>query len=182
MQNEEALLLKFQEDPDQAFAEVFNTYYALVCDRIYRVLGNPVEVEDIAQEIFYELFQKRHSLKIQSSLPAYLRRMAHTRTVNHIRDKKIKWKEDETALAYIPDPESRIEQHMDARDLEQYMTRAIDQLPPKCRLIFSLRRFEEMTNKEISEELGISIKTVENQMTTALKKLKSALSQYKQME
>jgi len=182
VQKEESLLNQFQSNPGEAFPEVFKTYYSLVCDQIYRVLGNPREVEDIAQEVFFELYQKRNRLTINSSLGAYLKRMAHTRTLNHIRDKKMKWKEDETILLQVSDPDPAIDQKLEVGELDEFMTNAIDQLPAKCRIIFGLKRFEGLSNRAIAEKLDISIKTVENQMTTALKRLKSALSHYKQME
>lgn len=178
MEGEEKLLARFQKDPEKAFPDVFRTYYSAVCNQVYRILGNAAEVEDVAQDIFYELYQKRDQLMIRSSLGAYLNRMARTRTLNHIRDKKWKWKEDESVLENVSDSAASVEIKMDARELSKHLTEAIDRLPPRCRMIFGLKRFEGMSNMEIAEQLDISVKTVENQMTTALKRLKSAYSQY----
>lgn len=182
MEHEENLLVQFRNDPERAFPKVFRRYYAMVCDKIYRVLGNPSEVEDIAQDIFFELYQKRDQLEIKSSIPAYLRRMAHTRTLNHIRDKKWKWKEDEEVLERFSDHAPAPNEVLAAEDMNAHMSAAIDKLPEKCRLIFGLKRFEGMSNRQIAEQLGISVKTVENQMTTALKRLKSAYRQYEENE
>ncbi len=182
MEGEEKLLARFQEDPEKAFPDVFRAYYSTVCDQVYRVLGNPSEVEDVAQDIFYELYQKKDQLMIRSSLRAYLKRMARTRTLNHIRDKKWKWKEDESVLDHVQDRDAPVEMKMDAGKLREYLHAAIDRLPPKCRIIFGLKRFEGMSNREIADQLGISVKTVENQMTTALKRLTSAYRQYREDE
>ena len=65
-----------------------------------------------------------------------------------------------------------------ADDLQVEIDQAIDSLPEKCRLVFVLSRFEDMTYQEIADQLGISIKTVENQISKALKSLRSALSPY----
>ena len=182
MENEDKLLARFQEDPEKAFPDVFRAYYATVCNQVYRILGNPSEVEDVAQDIFYELFQKKNQLTIRSSLGSYLKQMARTRTLNHIRNRKWKWKEDESVLENVRDRSVSVELKMDSVRLEEHLSGAIDNLPPKCRMIFGLKRFEGMGNKEIARQLDISVKTVENQMTTALKRLKSAYSQYRASE
>lgn len=161
---------------------MFDTYYALVCSQIYKVLGDPSEVEDIAQEIFFELWKKRDHLDIKSSIGAYLKQMARTRTLNHIRNRKIKWQEDESVLLDIASIQASVTDELEGQDVKIFITKAIDALPPKCRMIFSLSRFEDMTNREIAEQLGISIKTVENQMTKALKSLKSAIGHYNKIE
>jgi RNA polymerase sigma-70 factor (ECF subfamily) len=64
---------------------------------------------------------------------------------------------------------------LEGQDLERSVHAAIDLLPERCRLVFTLSRFEEMSNQQIADELNISIKTVENQMTKALKMLKTAI-------
>ena len=173
--NHQKLLLAFQSNPDKAFPEVFDTYYPLVCNQVYSILGLQTEVEDVAQEIFYELWKKRYQLKIKSSLPAYLKKMASTRSLNHIRDKKMKWSESDDVLENFTSNEIGIDDKIGLGDLENRITKAIDALPPKCRTVFTLSRFEDIKNKEIAAQLDISIKTVENQITRALKGIKSAI-------
>lgn len=70
------------------------------------------------------------------------------------------------------------DQLMDADELRRILTEAVDRLPPKCKTIYYLSRDEEMNNQEIADRLGISVKTVENQITIAIKKLKEFLQPY----
>ena len=176
---DQVLLFDFQTNPDEAFQRVFDAYYSLVCSQIYKVLGQPSDVEDVAQEIFYELWKKRHQLEIKSSLPAYLKKMAHTRTLNFIRNKKMRWKESDEVLANEPSNDSSMDERLAHEELDQLITQTVNELPPKCRTVFALSRYEELSNKEIATKLDISIKTVENQITRALKGLKSAISHYR---
>ena len=153
MESDEKLLARFQKDPEKAFPDVFRVYYSAVCSQVYRILGNASEVEDVAQDIFFELYQKKNHLTIRSSLRAYLNQMARTRTLNHIRNKKWKWKEDEAVLEKIEDRKATVDMKMEAESLEEHLSAAIDGLPPKCRLIFGLRRFEGMSTREIADQL-----------------------------
>lgn len=179
---EGSMLARFQADPEKTFPEVFEAYYAMVCDQVFKVIGSKRDVEDIAQEIFFELYQKRNQLKIKSSLPAYLRAMARTRTLNYIRDQKMKWKANEEELLLQADDAMLGDEQLQMAELDIFITKTIGSLPERCRMIFGLSRFERMSNREIAEQLDISIKTVENQMTTALKRIKSAMSHYRKME
>ena len=176
---DQILLERFQENPEKAFPDVFQAYYSLMCNQVYRILGNPSEVEDVVQDIFLELWRKKRQLKINTSMPAYLKSMARTRTLNSIRDKKMRWKETEDVLLNVESKSLESADLLEFKDFESMVNNALEKLPPKCKIVFGLSRYEEMTNKEIAAQLEISPKTVENQITRALKKIKSAISHYK---
>lgn len=133
-------------------------------------------MEDLAQEVFVRFWEKRHSLQITSSLPGYLRRMAINEALGYLRRNKLFTEEldPKTNTELSPDVEGQLLHS----ELEQQIRDAIDQLPPRCRTVFQLSRFEELTYQEIADQLDISIKTVENQMGKALKVLREQLHQY----
>lgn len=133
--------------------------------------------EDLAQEVFFDLWRKRDKLNIKTSLKAYLRRAAVNKTLNYIRDKKINF-EEEDKIPDLDNEQTSVIQKMSADELQVKITAAIDSLPERCRIIFSLSRYEEMTYKEIAQKLDISIKTVENQISKALSILRVALGDY----
>ncbi len=161
----------------EAMELMFKKYFAFLCQTIVRVLKDGHTSEDLAQEVLMEVWRRRADLHVNTSLKAYLRRSAVNKTLNYIRDRKIRW-DDEDKLITLPNKSEDIVSGLEGQDLEKTIHAAIDELPERCRLVFTLSRFEEMGNQQIAEELGISIKTVENQMTKALKVLREAISPY----
>ncbi|HZV71620.1 MAG TPA: RNA polymerase sigma-70 factor [Saprospiraceae bacterium] len=162
------------------FEQLFKTHYPFVCSVIIKYVGDKTKVEDIAQEIFAELWTKREIISIHTSVPAYLRRMAVSRALNYLRDtKKYNWDDLDTlvdapsdAIAQQPEAIRQLEQE----ELQKLIASSIEKLPEKCRIIFMLSRNDELSYSEIAQNLDISIKTVENQIGKALKYLRIALS------
>ncbi len=165
------------KDSERAMELMFKHYYSLVCIAIAKILPDTHVAEDLAQDVFFDVWKKRDSLVINTSLKAYLRRAAVNKTLNYIRDRKIRW-DDEDKITEMESDTTGIMETLEGADLAKVVEQAIDKLPERCRLVFSLSRFEEMTNQEIADQLGISIKTVENQMTKALKMLKAVIGPF----
>jgi RNA polymerase sigma-70 factor, ECF subfamily len=170
---------RLKADDESVLQEIFQANYLKICTSINRMIKDHAVVEDLAQEVFVRFWQKRHQIEINSSVEAYLRRMAVNEALAYLRSKKVFHEEiDEHAhqLKGSGETDSKVMHH----EMEQNIREAIDELPPKCKEVFQLSRFEEMSYQEIADQMGISIKTVENQMGKALKMLRSSLSQYLQ--
>ena len=168
-------------DIEKNIESIFKNHYNYVCSAVYNMIPDQSLVEDIAQEVFYEFWKKRNKIQINTSLKAYLRRAAVNRTLNHIRKKKLNTISDDDVTL------NKIETHhrgesMEYVELQTFINETIDCLPERCRLVFMMSRMENFSHKEISEELGISVKTVENQIGKALKILRKALAEHKAME
>ncbi len=160
------------------FEQLFKEHYAFVCNLVFKYVGDKSKVEDIAQEIFTELWLKRDQIHIHTSVPAYLRRMAISRALNHIRDsKKHDWDDLDPLAEYVAYKQPEAIQHLEEEELRMILGAAIENLPEKCRVIFLLSRYDELSYAEIAQHLNISIKTVENQIGKALKYLRLALSE-----
>lgn len=172
------LLAALRNGDERALDQIFHDHYAYLCRAVYRVLPDAVMAEDLVQEVFLELWRKRAQLNISQSLRAYLRRAAINRTLNYIRDQKLVVDDEAAMPIHLSSQESNALQQLQAEELEDHLKLAIDRLPERCRLVFGLSRFEGLSNKEIATQLSVSIKTVENQMTKALKLLRSALANY----
>ena len=165
-----------QKDGEKAIEWLFQEHYAYLCRAVYKILPDSNLAEDLVQEVFFELWRRKDRIHITSSIKAYLRRTAVNKTLNYIRDQKVKF-DDEEKLPVLSSGEASANQQLEAEELQQLIDQTIDSLPERCRVVFVLSRFEDMSYKEIAEKLGISVKTVENQISKALKVLRRVLGQ-----
>ncbi|HHH50402.1 MAG TPA: RNA polymerase sigma-70 factor [Saprospiraceae bacterium] len=171
------ILLRLKADDKNALQQIFDTYYIPVCQAIHRIIKEKETVKDIAQDVFIKFWQKRNQLEINSSLKAYLQRMGINEAISYIRKHK-KMQQEEIEEYKMPFAAVSSESQFLEKELQEKINDAIETLPPKCKLVFQLSRFEQMTYREIAEKLGISIKTVENQMGKALSVLRAELGGY----
>ncbi len=168
------ILAHLEAGRKEALRELFDAYYLMVCQTIRRLVQDPGTVEDLAQEVFIRFWEKRNQIQVNSNLPAYLRRMAVNEALAFLRRQRYFEEESE-----IPaDTGDNVEEAFLHTELEDSIRTAIDELPPRCRTVFQLSRFEELTYNEIADQMGISVKTVENQMGKALKHLRERLRTY----
>ena len=129
--------------------------------------------EDLAQDSFFVLWEKRD--EIQISVKSYLYRIAINKSFNHLQKSKKFVETKDGDLTEFESSENTTENQVNLVYAENEVKQAIDSLPPACRAIFVMSRMDEMSYKEISESLEISIKTVENQMSKALRILREKL-------
>jgi RNA polymerase sigma-70 factor (ECF subfamily) len=172
------LQLNDSSKAEKAAELLFKKYYSDVCYAVYRIIPDVARSEDIAQDVFMEIWRKKETINIKTSVKAYLKRAGVNKALNYIRANKVKFEDDdsyEMKNLSIRDHGNDLE----AQDLQSIVDQAIESLPPKCRNVFSLSRFEDMSYKEIAAKLDISIKTVENQIGKALKILRLAVESYK---
>lgn len=174
------LLAAIKRGEQGALNKLFHQHYTLLLSDVYRLIKDEDTCKDIAQEVFVELWNKRETLDVHTSLRAYLRRAAVNRALNHIKTSKRTVLDDDAQhwAETGENTEDTMEIHDRAETREQLLRQAIDALPEKCRLVFSLSRFDNMSHKEIAEKLGISVKTIENQITKAMKLLREALRRH----
>lgn len=152
---------------------LFKTHYEALCRTAFRILADRAAAEDIVQEVFLEVWRSRARLQLAGSFGAYLHKATVNRSLNYLRDRKMIVTDAEESDGDLPAAIAFFD--FETLELQEAIERAIDALPVRCRQVFMLNRFEEMSAKEIAETLGISIKTVENQMTKALKMLRFLL-------
>ncbi len=163
-------------DAEKAFEWLFRRYFRELCQVVYRVAHDEHLSQDLVQEVLYELWRKKDQLTVSSSLRAYLKRAVLNRTLNHLRDNR-KWSLEER-MPEIAIEESDTADALRSEELQERIDAAIDELPERCRMVFVLSRYEELSYREIATELGIAEKTVENQVSKALKYLRQRLLPY----
>lgn len=163
-----------------AFEEIYHHYWEDLFRYLYNRLHHRAVSEEIVQEIFLALWEKRSSLTIHTSLSSYLFRAARYRMLNHIRAEKVRenYAADflETQISLVSDPMGP--QLRYAEDLKNIIEEKLGDLPPKCQIVFRMSRQQHIPNQEIAEELKISKKTVENYLTIALRHLRMHLAEY----
>lgn len=172
-----ALLERLKKEDAAAFRTLFDNYYKYLVVTAHNILGDSETARDLAQDVLAELWNKRDQLQIQSSLKSYLRRAVVNKTLNYIKSRRLDFNEPERS----PNPPSepaQADQLLEKEDLQALINQTIEQLPEKCRLVFTLCRLEGLSHKEIAKKLNISTKTIENQMTKSLKALRQALQAY----
>ncbi|MEL6143127.1 MAG: RNA polymerase sigma-70 factor [Bacteroidota bacterium] len=172
---EEEFLAELRQGSASGLDGLFRLFYVDLCRTSLRIVNDERAAEDIVQEVFLHLWQKRFTLPVMQSVGAYLRRSARNRSLNYLRDQKRIPKGD-GEFPQLSTLDNEASAQLELAELQAKVNRAIDALPERCRLIFVLSRFEGMSHKEISEALDISIKTVENQMGRAYRYLREYLS------
>jgi RNA polymerase sigma-70 factor (ECF subfamily) len=173
----EDILERLRADDRDALKALFQEHYLQVCAVMRRFISDHGLVEDLAQEVFLRFWEKRGQIVITASIGAYLRRMAINEALGYLRrNKYLETQEMEAGLA--PDTAGSGEELYLRAELRAQIQTAIDALPTKCRAVFQLSRFEELTYQEIADKMQISVKTVENQMSRALRLLRERLKDY----
>lgn len=171
--SDDILLLKLIKEGDQiAFKHLFYLYADQLERFILYYIKDKEKAQDIVLDIFTYIWENRERFEIRLTLKAYLFQAAKNKAFTYIRDKKISVYIEEIDIA------NKIQTYDDQLELEELaklIQEAISLLPEKCRIIFEKSRKEILTNKEIASELKISEKTVEGQITIALKKIRSFL-------
>ena len=163
---------------ESAFEMIFKTYYQPLCRYAYSFLQDKEEAEEVVQASFINVWEKRNSIAIETSLKSYLYRMVRNACLNVIKHDKIKQQHVAHELAVTEATYESVAQKVYATELESKITEAIKTLPEQCRIVFQLSRFEELKYQEIADQLQISVKTVENHMGKALRLMREQLKEY----
>jgi RNA polymerase sigma-70 factor, ECF subfamily len=161
-----------------SFGRLFNELYPALCRHCIKFVRIPEVAEEIVQDQFVNIWEKRDELQIRVSYKSYLFKAVEYKAIDYLRSKfaKIHFVGEEFSdeASEILNPLHKLENE----ELAAAVTKALEHLPERCYIIFSMSWFSELTNKQIAQELNISEKTVENQITIALKKLKILLGEF----
>jgi RNA polymerase sigma-70 factor (ECF subfamily) len=160
-----------REEDDESFRKVFHAYYEGLCQYAYTLLRDMDDAEDIVQSMFLKLWEKRETLVITHTIKSYLYKAVYHQCVNQFDHRAVRLKfQERTAVQNSQDV-----QHPEIfpNELEERIVAAINSLPKQCRTIFMMSRYEEMKYAEIAKVLDISVNTIENQISKALKILRT---------
>ena len=158
--------------------ELFKMHYASLCNVSVNIVQDRAAAEDVVQDVFLKIWNKRNDLVINTSLKGYLFRSTINTSLNYIELNKRKVPIQKEISEDVQSAGSKVEDQLVAIELQEKLSQSINLLPPKCKQVFMLSRFEGMKYNEIADYMGISVKTVENQMSKALKRLRHYLHNY----
>lgn len=162
------------------FEELFKEFYGKLIFFANRYVNDLEVAEEQVSAVFAKLWENKNNYQPEKLSAPLLFTMVKNACISHLRHKKIE-NEYVTYLQkhnLLDQTETFEEQALETKEFKKHIELAIENLPPRCREVFKLSRFEKKMNKEIAENLNISVKTVERQMTIALDKLRFQLSHY----
>jgi RNA polymerase sigma-70 factor (ECF subfamily) len=160
------------------FDEIYLTYFDALHRYAYTIVRNEVIAEEMVHHMFWKVLEKPNGIQVHTSLKAYLYRAVHHECLNYLKHQKVRQNYETNHLGRNTTQDENVAHQLQYRELEQNLNEAINGLPEQCRTVFQLSRFENLKYAEIAVQLGLSIKTVETQMSRALKKLRVQLADY----
>ena len=169
-------------ETQKCFSQIYSTYFIKMTRFSQAYVIAEEDAENIVQDIFLYLWEHPEVFRTIDNMDAFLFTLVKNRCLNFLRHKFIEeeyntqMKEELGFKLYAL--ESLEYSYQSEKELQEIIQRALDTLPERCREVFIKSRIEGLKYKEISEELGISVNTVENHIVTALKKLRVALKDY----
>lgn len=176
MEREEKLLFaKIKLGDEEAFNKIFDLYYNQLCFFANNFIHDFDLSRSLVQQIFVDVWIKREQLNIDFSPKSFLFQSVKNKALDHLKHRKVE--ANFVSISLQNSEQQTFNNQLEEAELNNKINTAIQELPPKCREIFILCRFEELKYAEIAERLNISIKTVEMQMSIALKKLRKKLTE-----
>ena len=165
-----------KKDDEGAFAEIYRRYAESLAGFASSKLFDLEDARDIIHDVFVKLWRERGKLQVDRDLKAYLFKLSRYRIVDKIR-KNITREEYAAMVQALADRyEPGIEQQIAAKELQQSVEKALEELSPRVKEIYLLSREENLSIPEIADKLQLSEQTVKNQLSTALKHLRSSLA------
>jgi len=160
------------------FEILFKEHFAFLSNVAYNMVKDEDDSYDIVQQVFVKFWDKRFDVDIDDNIKAYLHRATKNTALNFIDKNKRSVYIDDNILADMHEHSEERNNDFLEGEVEEAIKKAISDLPEKCQMVFNLSRYSEKSNKEIAEELNISLKAVEKHISRALKELREKLKPY----
>lgn len=174
---------KIKKSDVKAFGSLYQSFFSPLCIYAYGFIPDEEFVKEIVNDVFLKIWNKRREIDIIYGIKSYLYRCVHNQCIDHLAIKKgfgqhQKVNITDKIIELAGQDEEYILMQISMKNLERDVMYSIDQLPPRCKEIFMLSRFELLSYTEISEKLNISVNTVKTQMSRALDSLRVKLQKH----
>jgi len=168
----------FNQSPKHGFELLFKRYHKVLCSHAARFVYSDAVAQDIVSEVFCKLWKSRSYENITSSYRFYLFRSVRNEAYNYIRLEFRPMEQLEAAATYVSGNGQLPDMITQYEEILNHVEQLVQSLPPQCRKVFIMSRFEEKKYQEIADELGISIKTVEVHISRALLSMRHGLKEH----
>jgi len=168
----------FNQSPKHGFELLFKRYHKVLCSHAARFVYSEAVAQDIVSEVFCKLWKSGAYKNITSSYRFYLFRSVRNEAYNYIRLEFRPMEQLEAAATQVTSNGQLPDMITQYEEVLNHVERLVQNLPPQCRKVFLMSRFEEKKYQEIADELGISIKTVEVHISRALLSLRHGLKEH----
>ncbi|WP_167616240.1 RNA polymerase sigma factor [Maribellus sediminis] len=179
------IIEQLKQGNEQAFRKLVETYQKLVVNTCYGLLHNREDAEDVAQDVFIEVYRSVENFRADAKLSTWLYRIAVNRSLNHIRDnKKHRWfssfesdvKAENKKLLQVESGKSdQPEFELENKQRANILNEAINGLPENQKVAFSLSKYEDLSYQEIADVMELSVSSVESLLFRAKKNLQKKL-------
>lgn len=169
---DEKLIAAIRKGDYASYNKLFVRYYSRLCYYVYRLLTDKEDAEDVVQDLFLTLWNNRSKIEIEENVSSYLYKMAKNLALNHIRTKanyRSLLENQQDTLSYYE------ENHLETEEFRIILYDCIDRLPERCKEVLLLHRVKGLKQKEIADQLSISVKTIKNQIWSSLQKIKKCM-------
>ncbi len=178
IENQDKIIEGLKSGDKLIFEEIYREYFTPLCYYCLRYVENFEDSEEIVQEIFIKLWHKHDEVEINTSLNAYLYKAVQNYALNYLSKKQTKEKYIAIQERQLPATYDTGQDKLEENELKIILKHAILKLPDKRRKIFEFSRFDGLKYVKIAQNMSISVKTVESQMTKTLKYLRVVLKDY----
>jgi RNA polymerase sigma-70 factor (ECF subfamily) len=183
--SENELFRKTKKGDVYAFEKLFKAFYRNLCFFAENYVKEKTMAEEIVGSFFINIWEKRSIIEIKGSVKSYFYSSVHNRCIKYLEHLKVMKKYEEYAISRLRSKELLVPSsnayplaNLISQEIVEDIEKSINELPEKCREIFCLSRFEDMSYEDIAAKLDVSINTVRTQMARALQKLRENLKNY----
>jgi RNA polymerase sigma-70 factor (ECF subfamily) len=170
-------VLQLKEGDKKAFEFIFDKYKSKLYFFALAYLRSPIEAEEVTQNTFISLWEHKESLNETLSIKNYLYKITVNHVYNHLKHEAIRQKFIDNRATENQEENNELEQNLDYNDLKKTVETLIGLLPAQQQKIFKMSRWEGHSHDEIAQQLGLSVRSVENQVYRALKFIKANLGE-----
>ena len=174
--NQQFILSELQKGNERAFDIIFKQYYKSLCQFSYSFIKDQNIAENLVQEVFIKLWEKRENIANIDNFLSYLMGMVRNQSIDFLRKEKI---DSKIYNKLQPEKsENTTEEQVSRNEFEEKLLKSIMNLPERCRIAIEMSRFDGFSNKEIAQKMEISVKGVEALIGRSLKLLRSELYEF----